>query len=66
MANETKSFEERLERLKQIVAIIEGETRPLEETLALYEEGKKLIEELTKELKDAEEKVKKSTLVEDE
>lgn len=55
----TKTFEERLARLNEIVAKVEGETLPLEEAMALYEEGKKLISSLENELKEAEEKVKK-------
>ena len=59
MENEVKTFEERLARLNEIVSKVEGETLPLEETMALYEEGKALITGLEKELKESEEKVKK-------
>ena len=59
MENEVKTFEERLARLNEIVSKVEGETLPLEEAMALYEEGKALITGLEKELKEAEEKVKK-------
>lgn len=52
------SFEARLKRLNEIVSKIEGEVLPLEETMALYEEGQKLIKELSSELNEAEEKVK--------
>ncbi len=51
------SFEEKLRRLDEIVAKIEGEELPLQETLSLYQEGKILIKELQGELKAAEEKV---------
>ncbi len=51
------SFEEKLRRLDEIVAKIEGEELPLQETLSLYQEGKVLIKELQGELKAAEEKV---------
>ena len=54
---EEKNFEARLARLNEIVATIESETLPLEKSLALFEEGKKLIESLQKELGDAEKKV---------
>ena len=59
MASEEKklSFEEKLNRLNQIVAKIEGEVLSLEETMALYAEGKELIASLDTELKAAEEKV---------
>ena len=54
---EEKNFEARLARLNEIVATIESETLPLEKSLALFEEGKKLIDSLQKELSDAEKKV---------
>ncbi|MCF0113335.1 MAG: exodeoxyribonuclease VII small subunit [Bacilli bacterium] len=62
MASEEKkqSFEEKLNRLNQIVAKIEGEVLSLEETMALYAEGKELIASLDTELKAAEEKVKQT------
>ena len=55
---EKQSFEQRLKRLNEIVAKIEGEVLPLEETMALYEEGQTLIKSLSQELAEAEEKVK--------
>lgn len=60
MSEEKKSFEERLSRLDQIVAKVEGETLPLDEAMKLFEEGKKLIDSLQSELKEAEEKITKS------
>ena len=54
---EQQNFETRLKRLGEIVATIESETLPLDKSLALFEEGKKLIESLQKELGDAEKKV---------
>ena len=52
------SFEERLHRLEEIVSKIEGEVLPLEQTMALYEEGQSLIKSLSEELDAAESKVK--------
>lgn len=52
-----KSFEEKLNRLDEVVGKIEGEELPLQEVLSLYQEGKTLIKELQGELKEAEEKV---------
>lgn len=60
MSEEKKSFEQRLARLNEIVAKIEGETLPLEEAMAAFQEGKALIDSLQAELKAAEEKVKES------
>lgn len=57
MENKEINFEEALKRLNEIVAKIENETLPLEESLKLYEEGKKLISSLEKTLKAAEAKV---------
>ena len=57
MAEEKIEFENSLKRLEEIVAKVEGETLPLEESLKLYEEGKKLIAALEKTLKEAERKV---------
>ena len=57
MAEEKIEFEKSLKRLEEIVAKVEGETLPLEESLKLYEEGKKLITVLEKTLKEAERKV---------
>lgn len=57
MAEERIDFEKSLKRLDEIVSKIENETLPLEESLKLYEEGKKLISLLEKTLKEAEHKV---------
>ena len=57
MAEEKIEFEKSLKRLEEIVATVEGATLPLEESLKLYEEGKKLIASLEKTLKEAERKV---------
>ena len=57
MAEEKIEFEKSLKRLEEIVTKVEGETLPLEESLKLYEEGKKLIAVLEKTLKEAERKV---------
>lgn len=55
-----KTFEERLKRLEEIVAKVEGEVLPLEESLKLYEEGKKIASSLGKELEEAREKIGKA------
>ncbi len=60
------SFEKKLRRLDEIVAKIEGEELPLQETLSLYQEGKTLIKELQSELKAAEEKVGNLTVSEED
>ena len=58
---ESKSFEERLNRLGEIVVELEGKALPLDESLKLFEEGKKLCESLSKELEEAKLKVEEVT-----
>ncbi|MBR5995036.1 MAG: exodeoxyribonuclease VII small subunit [Eubacteriaceae bacterium] len=55
---ETKSFEEKMNRLEEIGEQMQDSSIALKESVSLYEEGIKLISELKKELADAEEKVK--------
>jgi exodeoxyribonuclease VII small subunit len=50
-------FETKLNRLNEIVAKMENEVLPLESSIALFEEGKKLITDLESELKEAEKKL---------
>jgi exodeoxyribonuclease VII small subunit len=66
MEDKKKPFEERLARLNEIVAKVEGEVLPLDEAMALYEEGKALINGLSKELEEAEKKVAKARAEEEE
>lgn len=56
-----KTFEEKLARLQSIVETVENNTLPLEQSLALYEEGNALIKELEGALSDAEKKIGKYT-----
>ncbi|MDD4154447.1 MAG: exodeoxyribonuclease VII small subunit [Bacilli bacterium] len=51
------NFEKQLARLEEIVATIESKTLPLEESIALYQEGKAIIQALEGALKDAENKI---------
>ena len=58
MAKEKEvNFEKKLARLEEIVATIENKTLPLEESIALYQEGKLIIQTLEEALKDAETKI---------
>ena len=54
-----KSFESSLERLDQIVRLLEKGDAPLAESLALFEEGAGLIRVCESFLSDAEQKVVK-------
>ena len=58
MEEKKLDFEKSLKRLDEIVYKIETETLPLEESLKLYEEGRKLIASLEDALKEAEQKIK--------
>lgn len=59
---EEKSFEEKMKRLDEIVEEVENSTLALDKSLALYEEGIKLIKELQTTLDDAESKIKEYTI----
>ncbi len=47
------TFEEKLARLQEIVRAVESGTLSIDETMKLYEEGKKLIKELNETLDEA-------------
>ncbi len=65
MANDNKlDFAKSIERLEEITSAIEDGHLPLEESLKLYDEGKKIIKELEQALKQAEAKVKELDEVE--
>ncbi len=53
------NFEEQLNHLKEIVSNIQEKDISIDESIALYEEGQKIIELLNAELKKAESKVEK-------
>ncbi len=55
------SFEEKMNRLGEIVGKVENSVLPLEESLKLYQEGTALIKELQSALDDAEKKIKEVT-----
>lgn len=59
MAKKTRSFEEAMQRLDEIVRLLERGDVPLEESLALFEEGSGLIAQCSKLLDQAEQKVVK-------
>ena len=59
MSEKKESFEQRLQRLEQIVAALEKGDAPLADSLALFEEGTKLISDCSKQLDQAEQQVVK-------
>lgn len=56
---EEMTFESALARLEAVVREIEGGKAPLDKTLALFEEGKSLVEYCEKALTEAEQRVTK-------
>lgn len=59
MEKKELSFEEKMKKLEEIISQVENEDISLEKNLALYQEGESLIKDLTKQLNDAKEVVKK-------
>ena len=60
-----KSFEEMLKRLEEIVRALDAVDTPLEECLALFEEGAGLVKLCTAKLDQAQQKVNMLTRGED-
>ena len=59
MSEKEINFEKELNRLKEIVSLIQQKDLPLDESLKLYEEGAKIVKLLQEELNKAEAKVEK-------
>lgn len=57
MAKKELTFEQALERLEEIVRLLERGDAPLSESLGLFEEGAGLIRSCEKQLTQAEQKV---------
>ncbi len=60
MAKE-KTFEENMNRLEEIISDLEQNTKPLDETISLFEEGLKLVKTCDDKLKSFEAKVEDIT-----
>lgn len=56
-----KTFEENISRLEELVSLLERGDAPLGESLALFEEGAKLVTQCRRELTAVEQKVVKLT-----
>ena len=66
MATKKKlDFEGSMDRLEEIVGLLERGDAPLEEAMTLFEEGAKLLRACTKQLDQAEQKVTLLTAGED-
>ena len=59
MSKKSKTFEESIGRLEQIVRAMERGDVPLEESLKLFQEGTELVRTCTKLLDDAQLQIKK-------
>ena len=59
MSGKKQTFEDRIRRLEEIVAALEKGDVQLADSLALFEEGAKLVAACTKQLEQAEQKVLK-------
>lgn len=59
--SESKTFEQKMQRLDEIVKLLESGTLELDKSLALYEEGSKLASELSKTLEEAKIKIEEIT-----
>ena len=59
MGKNEMTFEQKLERLDQIVKLLEKGDAPLAESLGLFEEGTGLVRDCSKQLDEAEQKVVK-------
>ncbi len=59
MAEKKLTFEQSMERLEEIVRILERGDAPLEEAMRLFEEGTSLMKKCTTQLDKAEQKVNK-------
>ena len=59
MSKQSKTFEESMSRLEQIIRAMERGDVPLEESLKLFQEGTELVQTCTKLLDDAQLQIKK-------
>ena len=59
MSKQSRTFEESMNRLEQIVRAMERGDVPLEESLKLFQEGTQLVQSCTKLLDDAQLQIKK-------
>ena len=56
-AKKKMNFEDSMARLEEIVSLLDRGEAPLEQAIALFEEGAKLLRECTRQLDEAEQKV---------
>lgn len=56
-AKKKQNFEGSMTRLEEIVSLLERGDAPLDQAMALFEEGAKLLRECTRQLDEAEQRV---------
>ena len=59
MSEKELNFEQQLNRLKEIVSLIQQKDLSLDKSIELYEEGAKIVKQLNEALKEAEQKIEK-------
>ncbi len=64
MSNKELNFEKELNRLKEIVSLIQQKDLSLDESIKLYEEGAKIVKVLNEALEEAEKKVEQVVEIE--
>ena len=64
MSEKEINFEKQLERLKEIVSLIQQKDLSLDESIKLYEEGSEIVKVLNAELEKAEKKVEQVVEIE--
>ena len=64
MSEQELNFEKELNRLKEIVSLIQQKDLSLDESIKLYEEGAEIVKKLNKELEKAEKKVEQVVEIE--
>ncbi len=61
-----KTFEDKMHRLEEIIEMLQSPQTGLEESVKLFEEGRKLADELYAELNKAQEKIELLTVKDNE
>ena len=64
MSEKEINFEQELNRLKEIVSLIQQKDLSLDESIKLYEEGSEIVKRLKEEIKKAEKKVEQVVEIE--
>lgn len=64
MSEKEINFEQELNRLKEIVSLIQQKDLALDESIKLYEEGAEIVKRLNAELEKAEKKVEQVVQIE--